>query len=134
MSNFTLIQKQPQQIEADGPPQSPSRQDWLSRSRQWLFMLAPYVLIVALQLKVMWGIWDYKDITPGDTSSYFSNICRLLYSGHVTLSWSPLYAMFGASMLHCFNHAYAWCVACRLTIAVCMSVLVLAFMRRMLPP
>jgi len=31
-----------------------------------------YLLIGALQTKILWDIWAYRDLTSGDTSSYFS--------------------------------------------------------------
>jgi TRAP-type mannitol/chloroaromatic compound transport system permease large subunit len=30
-----------------------------------------YVLILLLQGKIIWGIWGLRDITSGDTASYF---------------------------------------------------------------
>jgi hypothetical protein len=35
-----------------------------------------YALIAALQLKILWNIWRYRDLTPGDTSSYFLDAAR----------------------------------------------------------
>src|SRR5271155_2983966 len=30
-----------------------------------------YLTMFLLQMKVLWGIWDYRDLTPGDTTSYY---------------------------------------------------------------
>ena len=30
-----------------------------------------YGMLALLQLRAVWGIWRFRDLTPGDTSSYF---------------------------------------------------------------
>ena len=30
-----------------------------------------YGSLLALQAKIVWGVWNWKDLTAGDTSSYF---------------------------------------------------------------
>src|SRR5205814_460473 len=58
-----------------------------------------YLLLAALQLKVVWGMWSYRDLTSGDTSSYFRNAHGWYQSGTVNIAWSPLYTSFYGSML-----------------------------------
>lgn len=93
-----------------------------------------YLTIFALQIKTMWSIWQYKDITFGDTCCYFLNSCRLAFTGHVDFAWSPLYAAFGALLLRISDNAYLWCLGERTLTALATSILVLAFYRRMMPP
>ncbi len=35
-----------------------------------------YALIFLLNMKILWGIWLYRDLTTGDTSSYFLTAYR----------------------------------------------------------
>lgn len=82
----------------------------------------------------MWRIWDYKDITDGDGCCYFEYACRNIYGGYMNLTFSPMYHLFNDLFLLFSDNGYFWCIASRITCAVTLSVLVLAFLRRMLPP
>lgn len=65
-----------------GTPADPGpgrRHPWLLRSS-----LASCTLIVLLQGKAIWRIWDLKDLTIGDTASYF-RFARL-WSDHLDLT------------------------------------------------
>jgi hypothetical protein len=53
-----------------------------------------YLLIAALQLKVIWGIWRLRDITGGDTSSYFASAYRWYRDFTTDPVWSPFYTSF----------------------------------------
>ena len=83
------------------PQQDPNSQ--VSRLAVWTgsllerLLAAPwlsYLLIAALQFKVIWGIWIWRDMTGGDTSSYFR--AATLWSQSLTTNpvWSPLYTAF----------------------------------------
>jgi hypothetical protein len=55
-----------------------------------------YGLVFALQLKLIWQIWRYRDMTAGDTASYFSS--AYLWATHLQTNfvWSPLYTAYAA--------------------------------------
>ena len=58
-----------------------------------------YVLLVCLLLlKVLWGYWD-RDLTYGDTSSYFQDAVRWHLNHQVNIVWSPLYTAYFGSWL-----------------------------------
>ncbi len=41
---------------------------WQKWSNSSIFV---YLMLFLLQLKLVWGMWQYKDLTYGDTASYF---------------------------------------------------------------
>lgn len=92
-----------------------------------------YVTIALLQLKVIWGMWKYKDLTSGDTSSYFVDAWKWYKNGTVHFAWSPLYTAFYGTFLHLSDHAYVATVLHRAVIVMLATIMVLALMRRMLP-
>ena len=106
-----------------------ARLNWLASSPA-----LAYPAIFVLQLKVVWGLWLYKDLESGDTASYF--LCARLWHalGITTFTWSPLYTIFYGSMLNLSSDAYAATMAHRLVMVLSLSVLVLALMRRLLAP
>ncbi len=58
-----------------------------------------YVLLVLLlTAKVLWGYWE-RDLTFGDTSSYFGDATRWYQKGQVNIVWSPLYTAYFGSWL-----------------------------------
>lgn len=58
-----------------------------------------YVLLVCLLLlKVLWGYWD-RDLTYGDTSTYFTEAVRWHLNHQVNIVWSPLYTAYFGSWL-----------------------------------
>ena len=71
---------------------------WLAHAleRWWV----AYPALAMLQLKVLWGDWDYRDLTPGDTADYF--IYAYGWATHLTVEIvrSPLYTAFYGSLLH----------------------------------
>ena len=107
---------------ADGP-----RSTWIERP--WL----SYVTIVLLQLKVVWGVWQSRDLTAGDTAGYFNGGYAWYESFETAMGWSPLYTMFYGSLLHLSTDAYFVTILHRLLIVVALTLLVLALMRRLLP-
>ncbi len=92
-----------------------------------------YGLIVALQLKVLWGLWSVADVMAGDTGYYYANAWRWYTTGHGNYAWSPLYTSFYAMFL-CIDPDPNWAnVAHRITIVLGISVLALAVFRQLLP-
>ena len=53
-----------------------------------------YALIAALQMKILWDIWRFRDLTTGDTTSYFAGAYRWYANFAVNIVWSPLYTAF----------------------------------------
>lgn len=93
-----------------------------------------YVLVTLLQMKVLWLIWRFRDLTTGDTSSYF-NIAYLWYERlGVKIAWSPLYTAFYGSVFALTRDAYLATTLHRVIIVVAATLGVLALMRRLLPP
>jgi hypothetical protein len=93
-----------------------------------------YLLILILQLRLLWRIWDLKDITPGDTSSYFANAYYWFDSFRENVAWSPLYTAFYGSFLFITEDPYAATILHRLAIVLLSTVLVLFLLRSILPP
>ncbi|HMD71263.1 MAG TPA: hypothetical protein VKF41_07960 [Bryobacteraceae bacterium] len=95
--------------------------------------LFSYLTILLLQLKVAWGIWYLRDLTSGDTSSYFLNAYDWYKNLRVEIVWSPIYTAFYGTFLHLSTDAYVATMAHRLTIILVLALLVLALMRQILP-
>jgi len=93
-----------------------------------------YVAILLLQLKAIWGIWWYKDMTMGDTEAYFIDAARWIRDGTISIVWSPLYSIFISELFHFSSDAYTVLILHRVLIVLTLAVLVLALMRRLLPP
>ena len=96
--------------------------------------LFAYSTLILLQLKVVWQIWDYKDLTFGDTSSYFPGAYVWFTDFANNIIWSPLYTSFFGSFLHVTSDVYIATILHRIIIVFTVTILVLAFMRRLLPP
>lgn len=93
-----------------------------------------YITILLLQIKVTWGMWRLRDLTSGDTTSYFAFAYQWFKTGSTPISWSPLYIWFYGSLLHLSSDAFVVTTLHRWLIVVILAVLVLALMRRLLPP
>src|ERR1700730_7043575 len=50
-----------------------------------------YGIILLLQLPVIWDVWRYKDLSPGDSASYFLDAVGWAHGLHDNIVWSPLY-------------------------------------------
>lgn len=92
-----------------------------------------YLSILLLQIKRIWGIWLYKDLTTGDTSSYFQLAYGWAKEFSVLIEWSPLYTAFYGTLLKLFNDVYLTTILHRLIIVLMLAIMVLAVMRRLLP-
>ncbi len=93
-----------------------------------------YLMILLLQLGVVRVAWQHRDTTSGDTSSYFLNAWDWHREGKVNIAWSPLYTSFYGSILSITSDVYAATLLHRLIIVCAATLLVLAVMRRLLPP
>jgi hypothetical protein len=111
------------------------RFDWLAWARRILNNPATsYITILLLQLKVIWGLWSYKDMAMGDTEAYFIDAANWIRNGKTSIAWSPLYSSFLAELFHFSSDAYTILILHRVLIVLTLAVLVLALMRRLLPP
>jgi hypothetical protein len=93
-----------------------------------------YGSILLLQLKIVWGAWLLRDLTGGDTSVYFVPAWDWYRGMHVRMAWSPLYTSFYGTLLHFSTDAYFATILHRIVTVLVLSVLILALMRRLLPP
>ncbi len=91
------------------------------------------LMLLALQLRLMWGIWDFKDISLGDSPSYFQLASEGLESHRVHFAWSPLYTITGAVLLHFQNHPLMFTTGMRLILVALITTMVFSIMRRLLP-
>ena len=93
-----------------------------------------YVLILLLQSKVIWRIWEIKDITYGDTSYYFDTAKKWADGFLVDIVWSPLYTAFYGSFLFATTDPYNVTILHRVVIVLVAAVGVLFVLRQLLPP
>jgi hypothetical protein len=98
-------------------------------SRAWF----SYLMLLLLQLKVMWGVWQYRDLTVGDESGYYSRAFLWFKDLSVDIVWSPLYTSFLGTLMHLSTDAYFVITLHRIIIVLALGVMVLALMRRLLP-
>jgi MFS family permease len=90
--------------------------------------------IVALQLRVIWRVWDYKDLTPYDTAGYFSFAAGWAHGLHDTVVWSPLYTSLWGTLIAAVKDVTAAVMVQRVAIVLLATVLVLALMRALIGP
>jgi hypothetical protein len=83
---------------------------------------------------VLWGIWTYRDLTPGDDSAYFVMASR--WADHLLVSpaYYPLYNVFWGSLLWFVHDAFAVSILQRVLIVLGTTALLLAVLRRLLTP
>lgn len=97
--------------------------------RPWFY----YGTLLLLQLKRIWGMWQYRELTTGDTSAYFVDAWKWFHLGRTDIAWSPLYECFYGSLLHLSHDVATVTVLHRVLIVLAATLLVLAVARRMLP-
>lgn len=93
-----------------------------------------YISILLLQIKPIWDIWRFKDLTNGDTAFYYTNAFQWNNFGKVSFAWSPIYTAFYGTVVKFFSDAVAATWIHRVIIVLVLAVLVLKLMRRLLPP
>ena len=98
-------------------------------SRPWF----SYLMLLLLQLKVMWGVWQYRDLTPGDESGYYNRAFLWFKDLSVDIVWSPVYTSFLGTLMHLSTDAYVVITLHRIIIVLALALLILALMRRLLP-
>jgi hypothetical protein len=96
--------------------------------------LVSYILIAALQLRVIWNIWKYKDLTIGDSANYFVDAASWAHGLHENLVYYPLYDAFWGTILAIVHDVYAAAIIHRVAIIFAATLLVLALMRALLGP
>lgn len=93
-----------------------------------------YGSIFLLQSKLLCGIWAHRDLSSGDTSTYFRYASEWSQSFHVEPIASPLYTVAWGCLRWLFDDPYAVTIAHRVLIAVGAALVVLAVLRRLLSP
>jgi hypothetical protein len=104
--------------------------DWLARvaANPWF----AYGSILAIQSKVLWGIWSYRDLTPGDGSSYFSMASRWADDLVVQPAYYPLYNVLYGSLKWIAHDPFPVTILHRVLIVLGTTALLLAVLRRLL--
>jgi hypothetical protein len=110
--------------------------DFCSRLADYVFNRGwpSYAIVSLLQLKIIWKIWIFRDLTTGDTSAYFFKAYRWYENFAVDIVWSPLYTAFYGSTFMLTGDAYAATILHRVIIVMAATLGVLALMRTLLPP
>jgi hypothetical protein len=88
-----------------------------------------YAIVFLVAAKTVWGVWLYRDLTYGDTSSYFVDA-----NFHDDIVWSPLYTSFYGEMLRITHSVYGATNLHRIVIVLAAALGVLALMRRLMSP
>src|SRR5262245_54211422 len=93
-----------QSIVVEPDPGCPVDRDLLTRllARGW----PSYMLVTLLQMKVLWLIWRFRDLTTGDTGAYFNGAYLWYERLGVNIAWSPLYTAFYGSVFALTRDAY----------------------------
>jgi hypothetical protein len=93
-----------------------------------------YSLVLLLQLRVIWKVWAYRDLTSGDTSSYFLDAASWIHGLRDDIVWSPLYTNFFGTTAAAAGDVPRAVMLHRVLIVLAAAVLVLAFLRIFLEP
>jgi hypothetical protein len=106
---------------------------WALADRQLRRPVFAYLSIALLQLIAVWGMWEHRELTRGDTASYFLDAWGWYEKKSDNIAWSPLYTSFYGSMLFVSSDPVVATVLHRLVLVFTASLLVLAVFRRILP-
>lgn len=90
-----------------------------------------YATLLALQTKVLWGIFAHRPLTTGDTVAYFRTAETFSRELTCRVHWSPLYTSFFGSFLWLGDAAFA-ITGHRVAIVVLTSLLVYEVLRHLL--
>ena len=93
-----------------------------------------YGAIALLQLRVIWNIWKYADLTNGDTSYYFIDAASWAHGLHENIVYYPGYSAIWGTILAVVHDVYAATIIHRVAIILAVALLVLALMRSLLGP
>ena len=107
------------------------------RSRLGAFFTSPlfaYAFIAALQMHVMWDVWSNRDLPYTCSSEYFVHGQHWWETGELkAIHFSPLYSRFFGLIYGVTHDPVTASWLHRVMIAVAASLLVLAFLRQLLP-
>jgi hypothetical protein len=92
-----------------------------------------YGTLLLLRGKILWGI-QYRDLTGGDESGYYSRAFLWFKDLMVDIVWSPLYTAFLGTLMHLTIDAFVVTTLHRVVVVLALDVMILALMRRLLPP
>src|SRR5437763_4263975 len=88
-----------------------------------------YASLLLIQTKILWGIWRYRDLSPGDTSNYFIQAHAWADHRWVDPLFSPLYTSLWGTLLSFVHDIYAATIAQRVIVVLAVTLLVLAVLR-----
>jgi hypothetical protein len=83
---------------------------------------------------VLWGIWTYRDLTPGDGAYYFSMASRWADHFLVSPAYYPLYNVLYGSLKWIVHDPFSVTILHRVLIVLGTTLLLLAVLRRLLTP
>jgi hypothetical protein len=92
-----------------------------------------YLILIGLQIRIIWGDWLTRDLTGGDTSSYFQTAYAWYQHFGVNILWSPLYTAFYGTFLMFSQDAFFATYVHRIVILITVDVLWFAVVRALLP-
>ena len=93
-----------------------------------------YGAVLLVQVRVIWNVWIYKDLTPFDTAVYFTQAASWAHGLHDDIVWSPLYTNYWGTILAAVGDVYAAAMVHRIVIVLAATLLVLALTRALLGP
>ena len=93
-----------------------------------------YAIVFLVAAKTVWGMWLYRDLTSGDTSSYFITAVLWFEDFRDHILWSPLYTSFYGEMLRITHSVYGATNLHRIVIVFAAAIGVLALMRQLMSP
>lgn len=93
-----------------------------------------YGAIAVLQMRVIWNIWKYADLTSSDTSFYFVDAASWQHGLHENVVYYPFYDAFWGTILAIVHSVYAATIIQRVAIILAVTLLVLAVMRALVGP
>ncbi len=85
-------------------------------------------------LKTLWGIWEYKDITFGDTSYYFETAFAFAKDGSNIFAWSPAYTSFLGFLYDVLRDVHLVVILHRIIIVALITFLLFEISQRVLSP
>lgn len=92
-----------------------------------------FILLLVLQLKIMWAMWSFKDITGGDTLCYYHDACVGFNHMRYSFAWSPFYSFLGSLIVQPSRDPYYYCLAVRTLWVASAGALMLGIARQFLP-
>jgi hypothetical protein len=90
-------------------------------------------MLAVLFTRIMWGIWDAKELTPGDTSSYYVSALEFARNLTCNIGWSPLYTSWFGAWHWLSPDPFFAVIAHRIGILAALTILIFEISRRLLP-